>query len=65
MNLTDREKEIILAMAACDMNKTNAAAKLYFHRNTMAFHMDKIRKKTGLDPRRFYDLVKLLEMVNE
>lgn len=61
--LTEREKQIILTVAECDIILTAAAKKLYVHRNTLIFQLDKIQVKTGLDPRNFYDLVKLVEMV--
>lgn len=60
-----KEKELIEKMCECDMNVTKVAKAMYMHRNTVTYHIAKIRKKTGLDPMRFYDLVKLREMINE
>lgn len=57
------EKEIVLAMARNDLNTTKAAKDLHRHRNTVVYWIELIRRDTGLDCRRFYDLVKLLEMV--
>lgn len=28
-------------------------------------HLDKVKRQTGLDPRRFYDLVELVKMAQE
>lgn len=61
--LTEKEKQIILTVAEFNIRLTSAARKLYVHRNTLIFQLDKIQVKTGLDPRNFYDLVKLVEMV--
>lgn len=61
--LTEKEKEILLALAEHDMNRSEAAMAIYMARNSFYYHFDNIRKKTGLDPRNFYDLAKLLGMV--
>ena len=63
--LTQRQKEIILAFADCNMRLKTVAEKLYFHRNNIVYHCDKIMDKTGLNPRKFYDLVELVQMVEE
>ena len=63
--LTERQKTIISIIADCDMNISKVADTLYYHRNTVVYHCDKILKKTGLDPRRFCDLVKLVEIVEK
>ena len=56
------DREIILAFAEHSMGITATAKELYMHINTVVYHLEKIRKNTGLNPRRFYDLVKLVEM---
>lgn len=38
-----------------DMNLTTAAKQLYIHRNTLIYRLEKIRKETGFDLRRFRD----------
>ena len=38
-----------------DMNLTTTAKQLYIHRNTLIYRLDKIRKETGFDLRRFRD----------
>ena len=63
--LTERQKTTISAIAACDMNISKTAEILYYNRNTVVYHCDNILKKTGLDPRKFYDLVKLMEIVRD
>lgn len=63
--LTDTQREIILALAECDLTVRRAAQKLYRHTNTVYFHVAKIKQLTGKDPLRFYDLVDLIEMTKE
>lgn len=63
--LDDRKIEIILAMAERNMSMTSVARKLHFHRNNVLYHCHQIHEKTGLNPRSFYDLVKLVEMVKD
>ncbi len=40
-----------------DLNLTATARQLFVHRNTLNYRLDKIRKDTGLDLRRFQDAV--------
>lgn len=37
----------------CDLNISDAAKKLYVHRNTLIYRLDKITKETGFDIRNF------------
>lgn len=39
----------------CDLNISDAARKLYIHRNTLIYRLDKINKETGFDIRNFKD----------
>ena len=55
----------IKTFAECDMSEGKTANILHFHRNTVIYHLDKVKKQTGLDARRFYDLVKLIKMIGE
>lgn len=48
-----------------DLNLSETARKLFIHRNTLVYRLDKIQQQTGLDLRRFDDAVTfrlLLEM---
>ena len=65
MVLDDRKKEIILMMAECDMKYCTVAKRLYLHWNTVFYHMNKIEQITGLNPRKFYDLIELVKMVKD
>lgn len=63
--MNDHEKEIILALAKCNMNVSEAARETYQHRNTVIYHIGQIKRKTGFDPYSFYDLSKLVEIAKE
>lgn len=56
---------IIMAMANHSMNVGEVARQLFMHRNTVIYHLDKVKRQTGLDPRRFYDLVELVKTAQE
>lgn len=60
--MNSKEAKVVLALAESGMNPTRASKIIYFHRNTIRYHMGKIKKKTGLDPSNFYDLVELVKM---
>ena len=38
-----------------DLNLSTTARELFIHRNTLIYRMDKVRKATGLDLRKFED----------
>ena len=63
MNTTD--KEILIAFAECNMNVSETARVMTYHRNNVDYHLQKIEEKTGLNPKCFYDLVKLLQNEGE
>ena len=63
LTMLDMEKDIILAMADYSMNVSEVSKKLYYGRATIDRHIRRIKKETGLDPKNFYDLNKLLEVV--
>lgn len=63
--LTALDIEVILAFVDCNMKAASAAKQIYVHRNTVEYRLAKIRKETGLNPKVFRDLVKLLAMVED
>ena len=63
--LTDTQKAIITSMANCGLTMNKAAKLMHYGRSTVFYHVEAIRKKTNLDPRNFYGMVKLLEMAKE
>ena len=63
--LNEIDKEVILAFAANNMNICKTASKVYLHRNTVAYRLNKIKDETGLNPFKFYDLLQLLRIIVE
>lgn len=60
--LADIDIQIVLALADNNMNESETSRRLFMHRNTVVYHLDKVYKITGLDPTNFYDLVDLVQM---
>lgn len=52
-------------MVCNSMNVGEVARQLFMHRNIVTYHLDKVKRQTGLDPRRFYDLVELVKIAQE
>ena len=63
--LTDVQKEVLKKFADNDMKITCTAKAMYMDWNTINYHLREIKRKTGLDPKRFWDLVSLLEGVRK
>lgn len=61
--MTEVQKEIVLKMCDCNMKIVAVAREMHYYHENIRHHIRKIKEKTGLDPRRFYDLIKLREMV--
>ena len=63
--MDERDVKIILALADNNMNESETARVLFMHRNTVIYHLGKVKRLTGLDPMNFYDLCKLVQLVGE
>lgn len=53
--LTEETLETIRVFFRNDLNLSTSARQLFIHRNTLIYRMEKIRKATGLDLRKFED----------
>ena len=60
--LEPEDRKIVLAYAENNMRVAAVAQKLYMHRNTVEYHLNKVKTVTGLDPRKFTELLKLLDI---
>lgn len=64
--LSTRERCIVWAMCRNDLKMLPSAKELYYASHScLTYQLDKIKEKTGLDPRNFYDAMKLLEMAGK
>ena len=62
--LTAREKEFLLMFASCDMSPVKTSKALFFSYNAVYYFCRVIFRKTGKNPRNFYDLVYLVSCIN-
>lgn len=60
--IDERDKHLVLAYAENDMNLTATSRAFYMGVSTIRYRLHIVRQQTGLNPQRFYDLVKLVEM---
>lgn len=63
--MDDIEISVIREMAKCDLNCNYAAKQMRRSRSGLQYYIRKIKQETGLDCRRFYDLIELLKMIDE
>jgi len=63
--MTERQKDIICALAECDMCASRAAEKLFMCQQNVSYHISQIHKITGKHPQKFYDLLELLSCVED
>lgn len=63
--LNKKDHELILALADHGMKCETAAKAIGMSRNSAYCRENKIYRITGLDPRDFYDLQKLVEIANQ
>lgn len=61
LRLTDADKQSVIALANSNMNVSQAARSVFMARTTFAYHIEKVKRVSGLDPLVFYDLVKLVD----
>lgn len=61
--VTPFRQKVILAFADCNMSGNAAAKKLFIDRSCVSYHINRIKAITGKDPRNFWDLVDLVDMV--
>lgn len=59
------QRKIVIAMCQNDMNASRVARTERYHSNTILYHLDQIKKITGLNPKSFFDLIKLYEMATK
>ena len=60
--MTYRQAKIILTFAENNMRVRDTALQLYRSEGSVSYQFKKIHKETGLNPRKFFDLVSLVEM---
>ena len=62
--MEDRDKKLLKTYAAHNMNVRETGHAVYLHCNSIRYRFQLIQRETGLNPRNFYDLEKLLAMID-
>ena len=60
--MNDLQKIVIVTFAVSGMSIEDTGRAMHYHRNTIRYHLECIGRKTGIDPRNFFDLIKLYDM---
>ena len=63
--MNKEDAHIVIAMANHNKNVTDVDSAIFTHRSSILYHLNKVKQQTGLDPRRFYDLVELVKIAQE
>ena len=63
--MTDKQKAIILSMADNDMNASKVGREFGCSRNGIQYNFERIEDETGLNPKKFYDLLELIEIIKK
>ena len=58
--ITQLDMDVLVAFAENGMVASRVARQLFMHRNTVEYHLEKVKTKTGLDPRNLFHLAELL-----
>ena len=58
--ITQLDMDVLVAFAQNGMVASRASRQLFMHRNTVEYHLEKVKAHTGLDPRNLFQLAELL-----
>ena len=62
--MTPVDKGVVMSYAEADMKPGIAVARYHMSHNGVYYHLLSVKAKTGLDPKRFFDLCKLVEIIS-
>ena len=65
VELTEQEVRVIKALVQHNMKVKTAARSIPASHQYIRYNVEKLKRKTGLDPHKFLELAKLYEMVKE
>ena len=57
--LTDADRDLLRAYFDADMSLRQTAERLYLHKNTLQYRLDRVARETGYNPRVFTDAIRL------
>lgn len=58
--LTDAERAFVMSLLENGMNMSKVARAHHFHRNAVVYHLEKVKERTGKDPRNVKDALALI-----
>lgn len=61
--ITRVDVDILFAYANGNLSVSEAARTARYDRKTISYHLDRVHMATGLDPRNFWDLSKLMKLL--
>lgn len=64
-NLRDKDIQTLLTFAKNNMRYKPSAAELGCHFETVSRRLDSIYRRTLLNPKEFYDLIKLVQRIQD
>lgn len=65
VELTEQEIKIVKAMVQCNMKVKPAAKAIPASHMYIRYNIEKLKRRTGLDPHNFFDLMELYRIVEE
>lgn len=57
------DKGVVMAFAEANMKPGGASKRYHMSYNGVYYHLLSVKVKTGLDPKNFFDLFQLVEMI--
>lgn len=63
--LNEKQRAVVIAFADNDMSLTKTASAVFYSAANIQHYLRKIAQLTGLDPKKFYDLVELVRKIKE
>lgn len=63
IELSEFERRIIIAFADNDMRIAQVSRMFHYNDATITYHFERVHKRTGLNPRKFHDLVRLIQYI--
>lgn len=59
------DKGVVMAFAEANMKPGGASKQYHMSHNGVYYHLLSVKVKTGLDPKNFFDLCKLVEAITK
>lgn len=64
-SMSPLDKGVVMAFAEANMKPGGASKQYHMSHNGVYYHLLSVKVKTGLDPKNFFDLCKLVEAITK